>query len=88
MSFASVPARTTLVQQLAQLLAAVAETDQSAPLRRRAFMYAEAVDEADEDDALFRFGPRLRACVEPLGLTLASRGSVMTLRATPAALAA
>ncbi|MGI3780403.1 MAG: hypothetical protein ACRYG2_06455 [Janthinobacterium lividum] len=88
MSLQAAPARMTMVQQLARALADVPGTDERSDVRRRAFMYAEAVDESDEADALFRFGPRLRACVEPLGLTLSSRAGVMTLRAMPPSVAA
>lgn len=64
--------RPTLVQQLAQPLKTIPEDQQNALLRRRALMYAEAIDEADEADALFRFGPKLRACLDSLGLDLPS----------------
>jgi hypothetical protein len=63
-------APTTLVGQVA---AALDDADRcAAPVdlatRRRALMYAEAIDDADEADAVLRFGPRLRACLEPLGV--------------------
>jgi len=78
---------TTLVQQLARSLADLTLDDRSIAVRR-AFMYAEAIDEADEDDAMFRFGPRLRACLEPLGLDLSSRSGISAPAAVSAAVAA
>lgn len=51
------------------LVARVLETahaDQAA--RQQALMYAEAIDDADEPDAVLRFGPRLEACLESLGV--------------------
>jgi hypothetical protein len=68
MSLQAALPRTTQVQQLVRTLEHVAEDDQNVAVRRRAFMYAEAIDEADETDALFRFGPKLRACLESLGM--------------------
>jgi hypothetical protein len=73
MSLQAVPPRTPLVEQLALALEGV-EEDENVTARRRAFMYAEAIDEADEVNALFRFGPTLRACLAPLGLDLSPRG--------------
>lgn len=40
----------------------------SAPARS-AISYAAAIDDDDEGDGLFRFGPRLHAALEALGLT-------------------
>lgn len=68
MSLQAALPRTTQVQQLVRTLENVAEDGQNVTVRRRAFMYAEAIDEGDEADALFRFGPKLRACLESLGL--------------------
>jgi hypothetical protein len=86
MSLQAVQPRTSLVEQLARALEGVAE-DENVLARRRAYMYAEAVDEADEADAMFRFGVRLRACLAPLGLELSSRG-IGVVTATTSAVAA
>jgi hypothetical protein len=85
MSLQAARPRTTLVEQLGRSLEDLALDDRSIAVRR-AFMYAEAIDEADEDDAMFRFGPRLRACLEPLGLHLSSRSGISV--PTPASSAA
>jgi hypothetical protein len=77
MSLQAAPSRTTLVQQLAHALEHVATDDRDVVVRRRAFMYAEAMDEADEADALFRFAPKLRACLAVLGLELSSRAGIV-----------
>ena len=83
----AVTKRTSLVQQLARALEGVREDDENVAARRRAFMYAEAIDEADEANAMLRFGPRLRACLAPLGLDL-SRTGISPATVTPPAVAA
>ena len=40
---------------------------------RVAVMYAEAIDDDDEGDGLFRFGPRLHTALETLGLDAVAR---------------
>ena len=40
---------------------------------RSAVMYAEAIDDDDEGDGLFRFGPRLHTALEALGLAPVAR---------------
>ncbi|SEQ14031.1 hypothetical protein [Microlunatus flavus] len=67
------PTPTTLVGQVALALGgAGAREDAVTDLatRRRALMYAEAIDDADEADAVLRYGPRLRACLDTLGVAL------------------
>jgi hypothetical protein len=87
-SLQAFPTRTSLVQQLARALEGVAEDDETRVGRRRAFMYAEAIDEADEANAMFRFGPRLRACLAPLGLDLSPRAGIGPAAASAPAVAA
>ena len=40
---------------------------------RRAVMYAEAIDDDDEGDGMFRYGPKLRVSLEALGLAVVAR---------------
>lgn len=59
----------TLVGEVSLALEAVGEDEGPARAARRlALMYAEAIDDADEADAVLRFGPKLRACLDTLGL--------------------
>lgn len=65
------PSRTdaTLVERVMLALESVpGERDTS--VQRRALMYAEAIDDADSDDVVLRFGPKLRTCLAMLGVTL------------------
>jgi hypothetical protein len=59
--------RATVVDQVVLALESVPR-DRQPLVQRRALMYAEAIDDGDEIDALFRFGPRLHACLVTLGV--------------------
>lgn len=67
------PSPTTLVDQVVAALGDARDRG-AEPVdlatRRRALMYAEAIDDADEADAVLRYGPRLRACLAPFGVAL------------------
>lgn len=45
-------------------------------MRLLAMQYAEAIDDAGEDNALFRFGPKLQACLTELGLSPRARAAL------------
>jgi hypothetical protein len=63
--------------------------EHDASVQRRALMYAEAIDDADEDDVALRFGPKLQTCLALLGVTFPagtlSKGGSLGRRARLAA---
>ena len=59
--------RATVVERVALALESVPR-DRQPLVQRRALMYAEAIDDGDEVDALFRFGPKLQTCLATLGV--------------------
>ena len=61
--------RATVVERVVLALES-APRDRQASMQRLALMYAEAIDDADEVDALFRFGPKLEMCLAALGVSL------------------
>lgn len=78
------PGRVTLVRRVAVVLDDARGHDEAGDelaARRRALMYAEAIDDADEADAVLRFGPRLEACLAALGVDLAGVGVDLRTRA-------
>lgn len=58
----------TVVQRVVLALASVPGERGAFP-ERLALMYAEAIDDADEADALLRFGPKLATCLASLGVS-------------------
>lgn len=65
---------TSVVERVVLALEHAPQGCEAAARRRRALMYAEAIDDADEADALFRFGPRLQTCLASLGVSLLPAG--------------
>ena len=70
--------------RVALALGSVPERDEDAPLRRLAVMYAEAIDDPTEVDALYRYGPKLQAALSELGLSPRARAALKDT-VTPAA---
>lgn len=68
MLIAATASRSVLARQVAFALSNADAARRDPDLVRRALMYAEAIDDADEADALFRFGPKLRDCLDSLGI--------------------
>lgn len=71
------PTGCTMVQRVAAVLRSVPPASQDAGTASLALMYAEAIDDDDEGDGLFRFGPRLRVSLESLGLGPAARALLL-----------
>lgn len=67
----------TMAQRVAAALQTLPPVLQQDGAARLAAMYAEAIDDDDEGDGLFRFGPRLRAALESLDLGLVARGLLL-----------
>ena len=65
--------RPTILDCVDDALGTVAPTARHSAAGRLAVMYAEAIDDDDEGDGLFRFGARLRTALETLGLALVAR---------------
>lgn len=59
--------RASVVERVVLALESVPR-DRQPLVQRRALMYAEAIDDGDEVDALFRFGPKLQTCLATLGV--------------------
>ena len=58
----------SMVAQVGVALETVVPAVRVSATARAAVMYAEAIDDDDEGDGLFRFGPRLHTALETLGL--------------------
>lgn len=65
-----------MAHRVATALDTVPANDGDAAVRRLAMAYAEAIDDADEVDALFRFGPKLQSCLDSLGLSPKARAAL------------
>jgi len=70
------PAEATMGHRVALALDTVPAHEGDAAVRRLAMLYAEAIDDADEEDSLFRFGPKLQATLDSLGLTPRARAAL------------
>ena len=66
-------AESTMAYRVALALDTVPAHEGDAAVRRLAMAYAEAIDDDDEQDGLFRFGPKLQATLDSLGLTPRAR---------------
>ena len=58
----------TMVDRVGDALETVGPSVRVSTPARVAVMYAAAIDDDDEGDGLFRFGPRLHVALETLGL--------------------
>ncbi len=67
----------TMAQRVAAVLQTVPPAWQHAGTVSLAAMYAEAIDDDDEGDGLFRFGAKLRVSLEALGLGSAVRALLL-----------
>ncbi len=65
--------RETVLARVDDALRTVPPAARLSATGRLAVMYAEAIDDDDEGDGLFRFGSRLRTTLETLGLALLAR---------------
>ena len=76
----SYPLRTTATTMAGRVSAAL-ETlpteHRVGAVARRAVMYAQAIDDDDQGDALFRFGPKLHTALETLGLAPSTRALLL-----------
>jgi hypothetical protein len=68
------PSTLMMVDLVDAALETVSPAARHSATARLAAMYAEAIDDNDEGDGLFRFGPGLRTSLETLGLALVARG--------------
>lgn len=71
------PTGWTMAQRVVAALQTMPPAWQHAGTVSLAVMYAEAIDDDDEGDGLFRFGPRLRTSLEALGLGSAARALLL-----------
>ena len=67
----------TMVAQVGIALDSVVPAVRVSATARVAMMYAEAIDDDDEGDGLFRFGPRLHTALETLGLAATARALLL-----------
>ena len=67
----------TMVDRVDAALETVVPALRASATARSAAMYAEAIDDDDEGDGLFRFGPRLHTALEALGLAPVARALLL-----------
>lgn len=63
----------TMVDRVAAALGGTGPAASGSATARTAIMYAEAIDDDDLGDGLFRFGPGLHTALETLGLAAVAR---------------
>jgi len=67
----------TMVDRVDAALETAVPAVRASATARSAVMYAEAIDDDDEGDGLFRFGPRLHTALEALGLAPTARALLL-----------